>query len=71
MSGPNTVIELQQLAWRRPQPDAPSDELAGWFAKLAEVHEHLAAEDPISAESERAYAERARAHAADLLGTPA
>lgn len=67
MSG--TLSELTCLAMRRPAADAAPADVAGFYAALADVHEHLAADTAAAAERARelAFAASARRRAARLL----
>jgi len=68
----SVLSELTCLAINRPAIDAPASVVAGYYAALAAVHEHLAAEahNPAERDRERTFAASARRHAARLL-TPA
>lgn len=63
------LSELTCLAMCRPAADAAPADVAGFYAALANVHEHLAADTAAAAERARelAFAKSARRHAARLL----
>lgn len=63
------LSELTCLAMRRPAADAAPAGVAGFYAALAAVHEHLAADTAAAAERTRelALAVSARRRAARLL----
>lgn len=64
-----TLSELTCLVMRRPAADAVPADVAGFYAALANVHEHLAADTAAAAERARELrlAASARRRAARLL----
>lgn len=65
----SVLSELTCLTMRRPAADAAPAEVAGFYAAIADVHEHLAADTAAAAERTRelALAVSARHRAARLL----
>lgn len=65
----NALIELQQLAARRPLPMASAADVAAWYRGKGDLLERLApqAGDPAAVAVTLDLASRARAHAAALL----
>jgi hypothetical protein len=65
----NVLIEMNALAFARPDINADPEQVAAWYEAKARLHEHLADGGGPDATQELAYAAAAHQHALDLLAS--